>query len=78
MRNSSWTGIDAFAAAHAFRFVHGDGGSLRVYTQSVEWAGLDAWVIFTLGAQMRELGAWNQHENSDSGRFRPDFAFMAK
>jgi len=59
VRDFSGARIDAFAAAHAFLHVDGDGAGVFVYVKGFNWAGSYARVVFALGAQMRELSAWH-------------------
>jgi hypothetical protein len=76
MRNFTWAGINAFAAASALVHVNGDGAGFLVYGKSFERASLNAWIIFALRAQVGKFRAWNQHKHANSRRFRPDFIFV--
>ena len=78
MRYFSWTSVDAFAAAHTFLYVNRDGAGFLVHGKSLEWANLNARVVLALSAKMRKLCSWNQHENADPRRFRPNLVFMAE
>jgi len=69
---------DTFAASHTFLNVDYDGAGVFVYPKSFELASFNARVIFTLSAKMRKLDSWDQHENADPRRFRPNLVFVGK
>ena len=78
MGDFPWASVYAFAASYTLRFIDCNSGSYLVNAQSLEGANGDAWVVFALGAKVRELGAWNKHEDAYSGGFWPDFAFVSQ
>jgi hypothetical protein len=66
MWDSSGAGVYAFSATSALLSVHQDSAGFPANGQSLKRTSLNARVIPTLGAQVREICAWNQHEDSDS------------
>ena len=78
MRDFSRAGIDAFSTACAFVSINRDGAGILVHAKSLKGASCDARVILALGAEMWELGAWNQHEHANPRGFGPNLVFFLK
>jgi hypothetical protein len=78
MGNFAGAGVYAFAASYTLRIVYRNGCSYLINAQSFEGASGNTWIVFALGAKVREFGAWNKHEDAYSGGFRPDFAFVSQ
>lgn len=76
VRNSSRTGFDTCATGSAFFVVDQNCTSLATCGQRVHRASLDAWIVFTLNAEMWHFCTWNEHENSNSRGFWPDSFLM--
>jgi len=64
--NPSGTSIYAFSATIALLIVCQDSAGSSTYGQSLERTGFNTRIVFTLGAQMGKIRAWNQHKNSYS------------
>lgn len=50
MRNFTWAGINAFAAACALVHVNDDGAGFLVHGKSFEWTCLNAGIVLALRA----------------------------
>jgi hypothetical protein len=66
MWDFAWASFYALPATSALLIIYQHGTRLFANRQSLERARFNARIVITLSTQMREFGAWNQHENTHS------------
>ena len=76
MGDSTRTRVDAYSTCRALFSIYEDSLGFLAYGQGVFWAGFDARVVLTLSAEVRKFGSGDEHEDLDSGCFRPYFSFV--
>jgi hypothetical protein len=74
----SWASFYAFSAASALFVFYQDSAGFLAYKQGLNWASLNAGIIFALCAQMGKICSWNQHENPYSRCLWPNPVLMTK
>jgi len=57
--------VHALEAANALLLINQDSSRVIVHRQSVHRARGDAWIVVALGAQVRDFGSGNKHEDPD-------------
>jgi hypothetical protein len=77
MWDSARTGVDALPACHTLVGFDKHCPRFPADRQRLRRADLDAWIVLALGAEMRELGAGDQHEHPYSGGFGP-YTFLVE